>query len=201
MKKKMPIMLLAGLALTAIAGRASAVPIPFQIGGSTLEVSADGIGEYTYTDNSMGSPVSLEEGSSHYFNFGHVYIPFAIAEGTAKLTVQLLSPTSDGTVEQLGGFEIFGLIFGGWLSLDWNGASLVNYSWDGYTGGLLSLRLDDYSWFYGRGGFDITGRIKNEQSPTVETPTVQVQEPGVLLLLGSALLGFAVFGRRKTLQV
>lgn len=180
------------LALVLIAGPALAGPIELQIGGSDLDIAGFGFGDYSYDDNSMGSPVLLDEGDDLVFNFGFVDVSsFALATGFAELTIQLLSPTTpSGDVSEIGWFAIGAAFDSGLASVDWGAPVSFGYSYGGASGGILSLNMFDIDGLY-EDGFNLWGRITNVKSPTA------VSEPGLLLLLGSGLLTAAALRRRN----
>lgn len=181
----------ATVALLLAAAQASAGPIEVRIGGSDLDVAGFGFGDYSYTDNSMGSAVLLDEGDSFAFNFGFVDVSnFALAGGLAELTVYLLTPTPDGDVDDLGWFAIGAWFDSGHVGVDWGDPIAFGYSLGGASGGLLSLNMFDIHGDY-RDGFDLWGNITHVRSP------VAVAEPGLLLLLGSGLLAVAGLRRRR----
>ena len=190
MQLKMPMLAVGAATLLAIAGPASAVPIPFFVSGSELSGQFDnGDGFGIYTNYSMPAPHELDDGQSFEFNFGSV-IAGGAGSGWLELVVHLSSPTPDGTVADFGAFQVFGFILT-LANIDWGMPVYYNYSYGGASGGLLSLNMYDLDHSF---GFKqtLTGKITNKRSPT------PVPEPGALLLLGGGLLAFAtVRGRRE----
>lgn len=193
MNLKKPILAIAAATLLAIAGPASAVPIPFFVSGSELQGEFDnGFGFGAYTSYSMPGPQDLDEGQSFEFDFGHV-IAGGFGSGWLKLIVHLSTPTADGPVTDLGVFEVFGF-FLTIANVDWGNPVYYSYSYGGASGGLLSLNMYDLDHSFGVRQ-TLTGRITNTQSPIAP---IAVPEPGVLLLLGGGLLAFATLrGRRQ----
>lgn len=190
MKLKMPMLAIAAAALLAIAGPASAVPIPFFVSGSELSGEFDtGDGFGIYTSYSMPAPHELDEGQSFEFDFGSV-IAAGAGSGWLELIVHLSSPTPDGTIADLGAFHVFGFILT-LANIDWGPPVYYDYSYGGSSGGLLSLNMYDLNNSVGVHQ-TLRGKVTNELSPT------PVPEPGVLLLLGGGLVAFATIrGRRE----
>lgn len=186
-------MLLAAMGLLAIAGRASAVPIPFQVTGSELHVDFDwGGGSADYVDNAMLTPETLDEGDSFEFDFGTI-AGLGFGQGTLQLLIHLATPTPDGSVTDLGTFGVF--LF--WGSTNWGATQSFDYSFGGATGGIFSLNMLNIE--HGSSPWTFSGIITNVKSPN-GAPVTPVPEPGVLLLLGGGLLAFAAVRRRKAMQ-
>lgn len=214
--KKMTAALATAVTLLGLSSQASAVPI--QITGSDLEVAGLGVGDYTYS--SYAGVFDLAEGEYLDFKFGHVDVldqedgcwflvsyDCASGVGVLALTIELSSPILDGIFGNLALFGITSQGNEGQVRIEWGGPTYFSYSYGGFSGGLLSLHMEDlggglFDWEYFDGGIDLWGRISNIQAPGSSgdwspSPPVAVSEPGILLLLGSGLLAAAALRRRS----
>src|SRR5690554_6214045 len=105
--------------LLGVSGTASA--IPFRITGSEIDVTFESGGALGgYEANSMDYAVDLAEGESFVFNFGTVWAPLSLGDGTGSLTVYFESPTPEDGVINAGAFSIISLGLGV-VTINWEG--------------------------------------------------------------------------------
>jgi PEP-CTERM motif len=171
----------------------SALATPFQITDTAADLSAFGVGLWSFGSNSSGV-YDLGVGDYFDFTFGTVSYPLAAATGTIDFTVSFAAPTLDGVSDE-GAFSVFSLFFGSKRELTFGDPVVVDYSYGGFTGGQLQLDFNDISkgWVWGSSS-DITGRVTNISDAT----TAPVPEPSTMLLFGAGLAGLVGYSRKRS---
>jgi hypothetical protein len=177
------ILLFLGLTLPA-----SASPVPFQISGGSLDANwSFGGGIFNYTPSVMSAPVWLDEGESEDVTFGSVNIPKSFGTGQATFTVDFLTPLTDGSVEDTGDFAVISWCFFTLGAINFGDPEEFAYSYNGISGGAMTVGFDDIKGIQCGTWIPITGTITNTNS---------VPEPATMLLFGSGLVGLAGFRRK-----
>jgi hypothetical protein len=173
-------------------GNASAVPIPFQVGtGGTLDETVTSGPGILGSWEALGTGVfDLEEGeTSGVIDFFKIWTPLALASGTVEAKIELMSPNPSGDVSNQGVFNIIAFLIFSNASVTWDPPTPTPYSYNGYSGGQLTLDLLNIpgEWQFGT-CYTISGTITNNVSAT--------PIPSALLLLGTGLVGLAGFRRK-----
>jgi len=187
---------------------ASAISIPFQISGGSLDVVWNwGGGIVDYTPFVMPNPVELDEGGSVGVTFGSVYIPLSLGRGEATFTVEFSSPTPLTDVSDTGDFAHFSYLgFNSLGIIDFGDPQEFAYDYNGLSGGVMTVGFDDLKGIESGTWVPITGTITNTSNSVPEPATMlllgsgtsnSVPEPATMLLLGSGLIGLVGFRRKK----
>jgi hypothetical protein len=192
-KMKKSLTILCVVLLFCITGVSIAGATPFEISGGSLLVDWDwGSGSVSYIPTSTA--LELNPGDSASVTYGRLYVPFAAGWGTATFTVNFSRPVPLEPVSDDAAFSVLAL----WLfsagSLDFGDPTTFGYSYDGSSGGLMTLAFNDVRGIQLGTWVDITGTIKNTQDPGSLTP---VPEPASMLLFGAGLVVWATMGRKK----
>jgi len=187
--KKLLLCLVSILFTIVVAGTAAA--IPFQVKDSSLSVDWNEGGGIVSYSNSMSSPVNLEQGQSTTFTFGQIFFPLAWGNGTADLSIEFSTPHFSNPVRDEGNFKVWSFFFISGGDLKFGDPVSFAYSYDGATGGIMTLDLENLSGFQLGSWANITGIITNTAS------SWPVTEPSTMLLLGASLLGFAGIKGKK----
>lgn len=189
MKKIMAVM----VCIVALCWAGSSFATPFQINGTTVDLSAFGGGLYTFTSNSSGVE-ELAVGESFDFNFGTFEYPLSLATGQIDFTVDFATPIVSGAADT-GDFSVASFFFVSYRALSFGDPVIVDYSYNGFTGGQLELDFYDISRGVQFGTSDsIYGKITNIADAT----TAPVPEPSTILLFGAGIAGLVGYSRRRS---
>lgn len=170
----------------------SALATPFQINGTTVDFSAFGWGVYSFTSNSSVVE-ELGVGDSFDFTFGTFNYPVAWATGDVEFTVNFATPTVIN-VSDTGNFTVASFFIASYRSLSFGDPVIVDYSYNGFTGGQLSLDFYDIDPGFQCGtSSDIVGKITN-----IADATAPVPEPSTMLLFGVGALGLVGYSRKRS---
>jgi hypothetical protein len=179
--------LLAGL--TLLASAANAVPISFDILGSSLSANGSGLAISHYSDNA--GIFFLDDGQSQSFTFGSVSV-LGKSKGELALNIDFAAPLND-TVTGTGDYSVLGSFFYNNGKLVWDQPITAAYNYLGNVGTFTIVfdNIKESSWF-SFPTWDLTGTITNKGSTATSVP-----EPSSIALLAAGLLGIAAL-RRKT---
>jgi hypothetical protein len=182
MNRRFPIPLWPLALILGFTGIATAGEIPFQISGSSMSVDWDlGGGLIAYTPNIMSTPIELDQGESADVTFGTVRMPVAVGTGSSTFSVDFAVPDPDGPVSSTGHFRVISLLFFRIGSMSFADPQPISYSFEGMSGGQMTVSFNDISGVAGGTSQEVTGTITNITSPSVVSP---VPEPSLILLLG-----------------
>jgi len=164
-------------------------------GGDTLASLFNDSGQYRFTVNSSGTVPAHDSNGIFKGNFQWVLDDIALAPPSSTLYGNIVNfafvPTNQDQTEG----TVTGAIKSSDNSIHWD------YAYDTDSGppaGMTSLAAFGFDGNFDIAGlFNVTGGdFTNNEYNLQGTMTANVTEPGVLMLLGSSMIGIAAFGRR-----
>ena len=165
-----------------------AVPILFDIEGSSLNASGSGLAISGY--DSYASSNTLDDGESWNVTFGRVGI-LGISSGTATLSIDFSAPIA-GSVDGNGSYSVIATGLFNLGKLTWDGPVVAAYDYMGNAGS-FQIEFDDIDTkaFLSLPKWDLTGTITNLGSVS------SVPEPASLALVAMGLLGLGMARRNR----